>query len=88
MITNFGKSGLALLLAGSGLTPSYIALGSGSGTFLVGTGSLYGEMFLNARTLFTSRDITVQKDVTWIWDRPSTTMSGIQLTEESCYQFQ
>lgn len=79
--TNIGKSGLALLMAGSGNVPRYCAIGSGSGAVAVTNGSLVAERLSSPRTFYTSRDQSVAKKITWIWDFTSTTMSGTILRE-------
>ena len=80
VISNFGKSGLALLMSPSGTIPRYCAIGSGSGAELNTLGSLIAEV-LAQRTDFTSRDIGTARLVNWIFDFSSTVMSGITLRE-------
>lgn len=80
VVTDFGKSGNALLWAGSGLIPRFSAIGSGSGAELASLGSLVAEVQATRRD-FTSRDITVSKQVSWTFDYGSTTMSGVNLSE-------
>ena len=79
-ISDFGRSGLALLMSPSGTIPSFLAIGSGSGAEVATLGSLLAEV-LSARTNFSTRDITVAREVSWIFDINSTSMSGIDLKE-------
>ena|SRR3990167_8077437 len=85
VVTDYGKSGLALRIVSSGAPPDFLALGSGSGIFTTIIGSLYGEVKFavagSDRVSFTTRDIATQKEVTWTWDKSSTAMSGIVLSE-------
>lgn len=78
--SDFGKSGLALLMTPSGVIPRYCAIGSGSGAAVSTLGSLFSEV-LSARVDFTSRSIATAKKTNWIYDFSSTTMSGILLKE-------
>lgn len=80
VITNFAKSGLALLMAGSADKPRFLAIGSGSGAELIQLGSLIAEVF-GARRDFTTREIDIPNRVTWLYDFSSVTMSGLTLTE-------
>ena len=80
VISLFGKSGLALLMSPSGTIPRYMSIGSGSGAEVNTLGSLIAEVFAQ-RTDFTSRDIGTAREVNWIFDFSSTTMSGVQLRE-------
>jgi hypothetical protein len=80
-MTTFGRSGLALRIIGSSSSPDFLALGSGSGTYVSTTAKLYGEVFSNNRQFYSTRDITTQNEVTWTWDKSSVAMSGINLRE-------
>lgn len=78
--TNYGKSGLALMITGSADQPQWFAIGSGSGTFVATVGSLFDEI-LSERVIFSSRDSSTTQKVTLTFDRGSTTMSGVLLKE-------
>ena len=80
VVSNFGKSGNALLWVGSGNVPRYAAIGSGSGADIATLGSLIAET-QSTRRDFTSRDITVANEVNYTYDYGSTTMSGTFLRE-------
>jgi hypothetical protein len=80
VISNYGRSGLNLLMAGSADVPQYLAIGTGSGAEVATLGSLITEAGAN-RTGFTSRDISVANKTTWQFDINSVNMSGITLTE-------
>ena len=79
MIVDNGKSGLALAFAGSMVVPRYCGLGSGSGAVNVNNTDLVAEV--GSRADFTTRDITTVKEVEWVFDFSSVTMSGINLKE-------
>jgi len=64
----------------SGTIPTFLAIGSGSGTELITLGSLLAEV-LAARTVFTTRDIATANETGWIFDNNSVTMSGVDLRE-------
>jgi len=79
MILNWGKRDVALTLAGSTTTPpTYMMIGSGSGTPLAAQTEL-----INAydRQLFTSIDDTTTYKVKWTGDWNTVEMSGTQLRE-------
>ena len=78
--TNFGKSGLNLLMSGSIDIPRYSAIGSGSGANVPTLGSLIAETQSN-RFSFSFRDITTNQQTTWTFDYGSNTMSGTNLRE-------
>lgn len=79
MITEYGRSGTALMWVGSANPPRYCAIGSGSGAEIASVGSLYAEVL--TRRFYTTRDITTPKYVTWTYDYNSVEMSGINLRE-------
>jgi len=80
-ITNYGLSGLALTgLTGSGTPPRWMTIGSGSGTFVVTQSGLINE-YTNQRKIYTARDVTTQKQVTWTFDWNSVQMSGLTFSE-------
>jgi len=77
-VTNTGKSGLILFLAGSGVIPDVLAIGSGSGTALITNTNLVAE---TSSVAFTSRDISIPQEITYISDFNSVQMSGTNLRE-------
>lgn len=78
MMTNNGKSGLALLLTVSGVRPDVIAIGSGSGAVAVTNTDLIAERFVSA---FTTIDISTFKQVTFTSDFSASSISGLNLRE-------
>ena len=76
---NEGKSGLALLLNGTGSKAGHIALGTGSGAFSVNDTDLATPSHWVA---FTSTDVTVQKKITYVADFDSVTISGTATIKE------
>lgn len=79
VMTNTGKSGLTLMLVGSGTIPTVIAIGSGSGVPLITNTNLVAEVLSAAFT--TPPDISVAQSVSYIADFNSVQMSGIVLQE-------
>jgi hypothetical protein len=79
VVTDIGKSGLALLMAGSGTVPSFCGVGTGSASEVASLGSLITPF--GARRTFTTRDISTIKEVEWNFDFDSISMSGCNLTE-------
>lgn len=77
--TAYGKSGTALLWTPSGAPPAWMALGSGSGTFLITNGSLVSE--IGTRITLGSADISASQEVTWTLNYGATTLSGLQFRE-------
>jgi len=78
--TETGKSGLALLSCGvTNLYPKYCGIGSGSGAVLNTNIALIAEV--GSRTDYTTRDVSIQKEVTWVHDFSAVSMSGINLKE-------
>ena len=72
--TETGKSGLALLFAGTSTrVPDFTNLGTGSGAGGAAVTALVTEI---RRTAYTTRDVTVQKKVTYTTDFDAVTMSG------------
>ena len=69
---------IAGIMGGSGVIPSYIAIGTGSSTVVSGNTALDTETDRNA---LTSIDLTVAKDVTYIADYSATELSGTTMTE-------
>jgi len=80
MITNFGRSGLNLLMTNNANIPQYLAIGSGSGAEIASLGSLIAEV-LATRTSPTSTDSTTANQTAWQFDINSVNMSGVNLTE-------
>lgn len=79
MITNNGKAQMALGLAtGSFAVPFMCDIGTGSATVSVNTSGLQTPV---QTTIFTSVDTTVTRQISYIADFSSVTMSGITLTE-------
>lgn len=79
MITNTGRSGTAMILAGYGSIPTFCGIGSGSGVTTVSTTGLIYHVDRNAQT--GSPDTSQLQIVTWTFDFSSTEMSGIGLKE-------
>lgn len=79
VVTIFASSGMALFFADSGTTPSFLAIGNGSGTSIGTAGSLVSES--GTRQTYTTREIGTQKKCTWTWDYNTVQMSGIGLKE-------
>lgn len=79
-VTQYGLSGMALLLVGSSTLPQWLAIGNGSATGIPQVGSLYGESG-TSRTLFTSRTISVPNNVTFSFNVGASAMSGLVLRE-------
>ena len=82
-ITNYARSGLALLMASgaNSFTPDFCAIGSGSGAETTSVGSLVSEV-LTTRNKFTGTpDTSTANETTWTFDFGAGTMSGINLTE-------
>ena len=78
MMTNYGKSGLALALAGSMTLPTMGDVGTGSAAIAVTRSGLATPA---ATTYFTTRDIGTQKQVTYTFDYSSITLSGLLVKE-------
>lgn len=78
--TEVGKSGLTLLFAGTSTrVPDFTALGTGSGAGTINSTALVTEV---RRTAYTTRDVTVQKKVTYTTDFDAVTMSGTATLKE------
>lgn len=80
VFTDYGRSGTALLFAGSVNLPRYLGIGTGSGTAVASLGSLVTEVGAS-RTDFTSRDIGTMRQCSFVFDVNSISMSGVLLTE-------
>jgi len=80
VVTEYGKSGNALMWVGSANQPQFSAIGSGSGADVSTIGSLIAETQA-ARLLWSSRDISTPAEVAYEWNYSSTTMSGTFLRE-------
>jgi len=79
MITNFGKSRIALMLGGSETNyPSYFAIGSGSGLVSVTDTTLIHE---EDRQAITSATYPATQKVTFQGDWNSVELSGLSLSE-------
>jgi hypothetical protein len=81
VITNYGRSGLSLLMAGSGNIPQWSCIGDGSGAELPTLGSLINESGLSPRRIWSTRDISTAAETVWTHDYNSVEMSGLGLTE-------
>ena len=77
-ITNYGKSGLALLLSVSGSRPAYLAIGSGSGVVSANNSELIYE---TSRQVFSTIDVGTQKEITYTADWGASAISGTVLRE-------
>lgn len=78
VMTEYAKSGTALLLYGNGVRPSYTGIGSGSGTPSIFSQSLAYETDRNA---FTGSVASISKEVTFLTDFGSVEMSGTFLRQ-------
>jgi len=79
MITNWGKSQVALVLGGSStIVPTFFIIGTGSSTLAVGNTSLATA---SDRQAITGSDVSNVYKVKYTGDWNSSEMSGIQLTE-------
>ena len=80
-MTNTSKDAIALLIAGSGAVPEYLAVGSGSGIFTVTQTALIAERSGTLRIPYTSRYIGSSQFVVYEHNISSSQMSGVLLTE-------
>ena len=80
-LTDVARDKTALLMAyGSGVSfPRFLAVGSGSGAAAVSNTALIGET--GTRADFTTRDVSTAKQIEWVYDISSVSMSGLDLTE-------
>jgi len=75
MITDWGKQRISLWLAGSSSTyPSYLMIGSGSGTVVATQTEL---IYPVDRQVITSANGSISYKVKWIGDWSSVTLSGL-----------
>ena len=77
MITDTGRSGLALLMAGGGDAPDFIAIGSGSGLVAITNTALLAERDRNTAIVASGTTQEVQFTANWT----STEISGTTLFE-------
>ena len=77
-MTDSGKSGLALSITVSGVNPDVIAIGSGSGAVAVTNTDLVAQ---TDQVAFTSTDVSVTKEITFLADFTNIEMSGTFLRE-------
>ena len=82
-LTDIGKSGLAILIAGSAERPTYMSFGIGSGA----TGSTNTVLITESgtRKIFSSTDITTQKQINFTASWGSNEMSGCAVTETGVF---
>lgn len=78
VFTESGKSGLALMLAGSGSKPQFLGIGSGSGT--ASSTDKYLKQIYTKR-VYDSGDIGTQKEISWTFNFDSIDMNGRTLRE-------
>lgn len=79
MIVNYAKQQAALLLAGSnGVVPSYMMIGTGSGTITSSSTELFSAVDKNA---FTTIDASVPYKISYSSDWSSIEMSGLTISE-------
>jgi formylmethanofuran dehydrogenase subunit C len=79
VVTNDGLEGIAAIIGASGISlPNYSAIGSGITTASETDTALENEW---ARNEITSIDLTTPKNVTWLSDFNSVTLSGLTMTE-------
>jgi hypothetical protein len=78
VFTQSGRSGLALLLAattsGESTFPEWVEVGTGSAAVLVTDRALVTPS--GNRIRFTSRDSSIEREVTWTFDYSSVAISG------------
>lgn len=77
--TDYGKSGLALLMVGSANLPQWCEIGSGSGAAIAGLGSNVAPV--GSRAFWIERDLTTNKQIGITFDFNSVQMSGVFLRE-------
>ena len=78
VITTTGTSGTAILLRGGSVVPSYIAIGSGSGTALDSVTGLFAQFESGT---FSSIGSGILNVTSWITDFSALVMSGNELRE-------
>ena len=78
VFTNIGKSGLALSFAGSMTLPTMCDVGVGSQEVTANKSGLDDGQ---VTSVFTTRDISTQREVTYTIDFSSITMSGLLFSE-------
>jgi len=81
VVTNFGTSGLAVLMAGTGSIPRFCALGTGSTADLKTIGSLTTEIFSARQDRTGSVSLTTTNTAAFRYDFGAGTMSGTALSE-------
>lgn len=79
VVTNVGKSGLAMILAGYGPIPNWVGIGSGSGVVSVTNTGLIAETIRSAIT--GSPDTSTLQQTAYTADFNSVQMSGTGLKE-------
>ena len=83
VFTDIGRSGLALLIAGSAERPTYMAFGIGSTVIGSTTTDLHSES--GTRKVFSATDTATAKQIGFTASWGSTEMSGCSLTEVGVY---
>jgi len=78
--TEYGLSGAALIAwTGVGTPPQWLGIGSGSGTESITCSGLFNE-YSSQRVKYTARNGSTAGQVEWIYDKGSTSLSGLTLT--------
>jgi hypothetical protein len=78
MITNIGRSGLALAFCGSMTIPTMMDIGTGSAAMSVTRSGLVTPA---ATAFYTTRDMSTSTEANWTYDFSSVTMSGLAFKE-------
>lgn len=81
VFNNYGLSGAAVRIGGTGLPPRFGTIGDGSGTRSAAIGSLFSESGASRRDFTGSIDYSTTNIAKWRFDYGSQEMSGIQLSE-------
>jgi len=78
--TEYGLSGAALIAwTGIGSPPTWLGIGSGSGTEAITRSGLFSE-YSAQRVQYTVRNGSTAGQVEWTYDKGSTSLSGLTLT--------
>lgn len=77
--TNYAKEQSALNLAGSGTTPQFLRVGTGSAAVNPNLGSLVTDA--GSAVLYITRDISTARKVKYTAAKSSVAMSGLSMTE-------
>ena len=84
-VTNYGCENLKQVgLMGSGAPPTWLSIGSGSGTELITESGLKNE-YSALRTQYSVRNGSVSQQTEWTFNYGATSMSGLVLSEFGLY---